>query len=63
METDIRITLIEDHDLTRVGMRTALQQRSGFKVVGEAANGTDGLLQSQMWRSLISACLTLMALS
>jgi len=43
MDTDIRITLIEDHDLTRVGMRTALQQREGFKVVGEAANGTDGL--------------------
>ncbi|MBD1825429.1 response regulator transcription factor [Cyanobacteria bacterium FACHB-DQ100] len=40
---DIRITLIEDHDLTRVGMKTALQQRPGFEVVGEAANGTDGL--------------------
>lgn len=39
---DIRITLIEDHDLTRVGMRTALQQR-GFNVIGEAANATDGL--------------------
>ncbi len=43
MSTDIRITLIEDHDLTRVGMKTALQQRDGFQVVGEAANGTDGL--------------------
>jgi DNA-binding NarL/FixJ family response regulator len=43
MSTDIRITLIEDHDLTRVGMKTALQQRAGFQVVGEAANGTDGL--------------------
>ncbi len=41
--SDIRITLIEDHDLTRVGMKTALQQRSGFQVVGEASNGTDGL--------------------
>lgn len=40
---DIRIALIEDHDLTRVGMRTALQQKSGFRVVGEASNGTDGL--------------------
>lgn len=40
---DIRITLIEDHDLTRVGMKTALQQRPGFQVIGEAANGTDGL--------------------
>ncbi|MGG6270043.1 response regulator [Leptolyngbya sp. AN03gr2] len=43
MTNDIRITLIEDHDLTRVGMKTALQQRPGFQVVGEAANGTDGL--------------------
>lgn len=41
--SNIRITLIEDHDLTRVGMRTALQQRGGFDVVGEAANATDGL--------------------
>ena len=40
---DIRITLIEDHDLTRVGMRTALQQRPGFQVIGEAATGTEGL--------------------
>ena len=40
---DIRIALIEDHDLTRVGMRTALQQREGLHVVGEAANGLDGL--------------------
>jgi two-component system, NarL family, response regulator LiaR len=40
---DIRIALIEDHDLTRVGMRTALQQRPGFRVVGEASNGSDGL--------------------
>jgi DNA-binding NarL/FixJ family response regulator len=43
MSTDIRITLIEDHDLTRVGMKTALQQREGFQVVGEAATGMDGL--------------------
>jgi DNA-binding NarL/FixJ family response regulator len=43
MSTDIRITLIEDHDLTRVGMKTALQQRDGFQVVGEAATGMDGL--------------------
>jgi two-component system, NarL family, response regulator LiaR len=40
---DIRIALIEDHDLTRVGMRTALQQKPGFRIVGEAANASDGL--------------------
>lgn len=39
----IRVVLIEDHDLTRVGMRMALQQQGGIDVVGEAANGTDGL--------------------
>lgn len=41
--SDIRVALIEDHDLTRFGMRTLLQQRGGFNVVGEAANATDGL--------------------
>jgi DNA-binding NarL/FixJ family response regulator len=39
----IRVALIEDHDLTRVGIRTALQQREEVDVVGEAANATDGL--------------------
>lgn len=39
----IRVALIEDHDLTRVGIRTALQQRSEIEVVGEAANATEGL--------------------
>ncbi len=38
----IRVVLIEDHDLQRVGMRIALQQ-SGIEVVGEAALGLDGL--------------------
>ncbi len=39
----IRVALIEDHDLTRVGIRTALQQRSEIEFVGEAANGAEGL--------------------
>jgi DNA-binding NarL/FixJ family response regulator len=39
----IRVVLIEDHDLTRVGIRTALQQRSEIEFVGEAASGTEGL--------------------
>lgn len=41
--SDIRVALIEDHDLTRVGLRTALQQRDRIKVVGEAADATRGL--------------------
>ncbi|MEA5581307.1 response regulator transcription factor [Nodularia harveyana UHCC-0300] len=39
----IRIALIEDHDLTRVGIRTALEQKPEVEVVGEAANAADGL--------------------
>ncbi len=39
----MRIALIEDHDLTRVGIRTALQQRDEIEIVGEAANAADGL--------------------
>lgn len=39
----IRVALIEDHDLTRVGIRTALQQRQDIEVVGEAANATEGM--------------------
>ncbi len=39
----IRVALIEDHDLTRVGIKTALQQRSEIEFIGEAVNGTQGL--------------------
>lgn len=40
---NIRIVLIEDHDLTRVGLRAALQRAEGIEVIGEAANATQGL--------------------
>ena len=39
----IRIAIIEDHDLTRIGLRTTLQQQADLHVVGEAADGTAGL--------------------
>ena len=41
--TKIRVALIEDHDLTRLGIRTALQRFGDFELVGEAANANDGL--------------------
>ncbi|MBE9079003.1 response regulator transcription factor [Romeria aff. gracilis LEGE 07310] len=40
--SEIRVALIEDHDLTRMGLRAALQQ-AGLVFVGEAANGAQGL--------------------
>lgn len=41
--SEIRVALVEDHDLTRIGIRTALQQSDGIVVVGDAANGNLGL--------------------
>jgi DNA-binding NarL/FixJ family response regulator len=39
----IRVALIEDHDLTRVGIRTALVQKTEIEIVGEATNAAEGL--------------------
>jgi NarL family two-component system response regulator LiaR len=39
-ETRIRVVIVEDHALTRAGLRTALQD--SFDVVGEAADGLTG---------------------
>jgi DNA-binding NarL/FixJ family response regulator len=39
----ISVVLIEDHDVVRIGIRTALQQQPGIEVVGEAASGFQGL--------------------
>jgi DNA-binding NarL/FixJ family response regulator len=40
---EISVALIEDHDLTRVGLKAALQRQEGIHVVGEAANAAQGL--------------------
>lgn len=40
---DIKIVLIEDHDLTRVGLRTALQSKDNISVIGESGNAIQGL--------------------
>ncbi|MEM6500797.1 MAG: response regulator transcription factor [Cyanobacteria bacterium P01_C01_bin.89] len=39
----IRVVLVEDHDLTRVGLRAALGQFSDIDILGEAENGEKGL--------------------
>lgn len=41
--SSIRIAIIEDHDLTRIGLRTALQQQDELQVLGEAADAKTGL--------------------
>ncbi|MBW4643835.1 MAG: response regulator transcription factor [Goleter apudmare HA4340-LM2] len=39
----IRVVLIEDHDLTRVGIRAALQKLDEFEVIGDARDASSGL--------------------
>lgn len=39
----IRVILIEDHDLTRVGIRAALQKVDNVEVVGDARDAESGL--------------------
>jgi DNA-binding NarL/FixJ family response regulator len=41
--SDIRVVLIEDHDVVRIGLRTVLQIQDGIQVAGEASNGPQGL--------------------
>jgi DNA-binding NarL/FixJ family response regulator len=41
--SEIRIIIVEDHDLTRMGLKAALQQYPQIAVVGEAATGRQGL--------------------
>jgi two-component system, NarL family, response regulator LiaR len=41
--TPIQVVLIEDHELTRVSMRLALQKLGGINIVGEASDGHTGL--------------------
>jgi two-component system, NarL family, response regulator LiaR len=43
LEQPIRIAIVEDHELTRMGLEAALQRRDGLEVVGGAANGHQGL--------------------
>ncbi|WP_287129681.1 response regulator transcription factor [Candidatus Cyanaurora vandensis] len=45
----MRIVLVEDHTLTRIGLKLTLRQE-GFNVVGEAANGRQGLVAIERYR-------------
>ena len=40
---EVRVIVVEDHDLTRMGLVAALQHRENIQVVGEAISGLQGL--------------------
>lgn len=47
MITPIRILLVDDHTLFRSGIRLLLQRNSDFEVVGEAADGLEGVKRAK----------------
>ena len=43
----VRVLLVDDHEVIRVGLRTVLAQNQGITVVGEAGTMADAILQTQ----------------
>lgn len=41
--SDVKVLIIEDHNLTRMGLRAALKADTEIEIVGEAANAKQGL--------------------
>lgn len=39
----IKVLLVEDHQLTRIGLKTVLERTSDIKVIGEAENGEEAV--------------------
>ncbi len=46
----ITVVIVEDHDLTRIGLRTTLNQQRGIGIIGEARDGRAGLKLLQSLR-------------
>ena len=44
--TPIRVLIIDDHAIFRMGLASLLSSREGFEIVGDAANGPDGIRMS-----------------
>jgi DNA-binding NarL/FixJ family response regulator len=43
----IKVLLVEDHALTRMGLKTALKRTTDIAVIGEATNGEDALTAAE----------------
>jgi DNA-binding NarL/FixJ family response regulator len=46
----IRVVLIEDHDLSRIGLCAALKQYGNIEIIGDAANATEGLQKIKVYK-------------
>ena len=46
MSKSIKVTIIEDHDMTRMGLSFALSNHEGIEVLGTASDGMEGVEQA-----------------
>ncbi|MCE5171582.1 response regulator transcription factor [Paenibacillus profundus] len=50
METPIKVLLVDDHEMVRIGLAAVLSTEDGIEVVGEASNGEDGIRLAQEYK-------------
>jgi two-component system response regulator NreC len=43
MQKNIRLLLVDDHDVVRTGLKSYMESQEGFRVVGEASNGIEAI--------------------
>lgn len=49
-DTWIKVLLVDDHEMVRIGLAAVLGTEDGIEVVGEASNGQDGIRLAQEYR-------------
>ena len=50
MEEPIKVLLVDDHEMVRIGLAAVLDTEEGIEVVGEASNGIDGIRLAQSYK-------------
>lgn len=58
MTTPLRILLVDDHTLFRSGLKALLQRQADLEVIGEAADGLEGVKKAAQLCNPISFCWT-----
>lgn len=47
LKPEIKVLLVEDHALTRIGLKAALKRTEDINVIGEASNGEEAIAQAE----------------
>jgi len=50
MEQPVKVLLVDDHEMVRIGLAAVLGTEDGIEVVGEASNGMEGIRLAQAYK-------------